>query len=89
MVQFKTPNTDWAAGEVVPGVTTSPTGLGGASWEVDVTKQLTISMDNDDQTLSFMISGNDELPPADRETPPLNSDCRTVYVIRKLIVTHL
>jgi len=86
---LNTPRTTWAAGEIVPGVTTTATGLGGASWSVDVTRQLMNSMENGDQSISFMLSGNDETRPLDRETPPPSIDCRTIFTIKKLIITHL
>lgn len=77
------------AGQLVPGVTSSPTGHGGTLWEVDVTTQVTRSLDNGDSSLSFMLEGRDETQLNINAPPVTNSDCRTIYSFKVLTVTHL
>lgn len=68
-------------------VTTSASGLGGASFTVDVTNYLNGALNRGDGSLAFMLSGFDEATPT--VFPAGASDCKTVYKIGDLIIEHL
>lgn len=83
----------WQPGPITVGVatgvtvTTSATGLGGASFTVDVTNFLNGALTRGDASLSFMLSGTDEATPTVFPAGP--SDCKTVYKFGDLVIEHL
>lgn len=76
----------WVPGTIAPGVTTQATGLGGASWTVDLTNQVTGAVSQGLADMTFEISGSDEA----RLTisPPGSTDCRTVFKVGPLMIKH-
>jgi hypothetical protein len=77
----------WISGAIATGVTTAATGQGTASFTVDVTALLNARLDSSATALSFMISGSDEANITVFPAGP--SDCKTVYGIAELVITHL
>lgn len=76
----------WVPGTIQPGVTTAATGLGGASFTVDVTQQVQGALNQKAGDMTFEISGSDETLPT--VSPPGSTDCRTVYRVGPLVITH-
>jgi hypothetical protein len=83
----------WIAGPITTGVQTGVTvstiasGTGGASYTVDVTSYLNGALNRGDTMFAFMLSGSDEGPIG---TFPAGAiDCKTVYAVNNLTITHL
>lgn len=83
----------WIAGPITTGVqtgvtvTTLATGLGGASFSVDVTNYLNGALNRGDGSIGFMLSGSDEARPTVFPAGP--TDCKTVYKFGDLVIEHL
>lgn len=77
----------WVPGPIAPGVTTTDGGGQRASFSVDVTDRLNGALNRGDGALGFLLSGSDEDLPT--TSPPDRLDCRTVYRIGPLVITHL
>lgn len=77
----------WVSGTISPGVTTLATGLGGSSFTVDVAALVNAALNRSATSISFMISGSDEANVT--VFPPGSQDCKTVYRILDLVITHL
>ena len=77
----------WVSGTIAPGVTTMATGQGLASFTVDVTALVNAALNRGATTLSFMISGSDEANVTVFPAGP--TDCKTIYRISDLVITHL
>ena len=77
----------WAAGQVAPGVTSADAGGQRAVFTVDVTAVVTQSLDAGVGALFYAITGTDEGMRPTR--PPADFDCRTVYKVQQLVITHL
>lgn len=77
----------WVSGTISPGVSTTATGQGTASFTVDVAALVNAALDRGATSISFMISGSDEAKVA--VFPPGAKDCKTVYRIGDLVITHL
>lgn len=82
----------WGPGPITAGVqtgvtvTTLATGLGGASFTVDITSYLNGALSRGDGSLGFMLSGSDEATPTVFPAGPIN--CKTVYRIGNLVIEH-
>jgi hypothetical protein len=77
----------WIAGTIQPGVTTQATGLGGASWTVDLTSQVDGAIQQGLPAIFFEISGSDETRIT--TAPAGSTDCRTVFRVGPLSIKHL
>jgi hypothetical protein len=76
----------WIAGTIQPGVTTLASGLGGASWTVDLTNRVQGAIDQGLADLTFEISGSDETRIT--TSPAGSTDCRTVFRVGPLTIKH-
>lgn len=77
----------WAAGPLVNGASTGADGDGRATFTVELSSRLNAALGRGDPALSFALSGADEAFPL--APPPASFDCRTIYQIGPLQVTHL
>jgi hypothetical protein len=77
----------WVSGTIAPRMTTIATGQGTASFTVDVTALVDAALNRGATELSFMISGSDEANVT--VFPPGATDCKTIYRIGELVITHL
>lgn len=84
---FSIPQGPYISGTIAPGVTTSPTGQGTASFTVDVTAHVNAALERGALQLSFMLSGADEAMPAAFLSTP--KDCKTIYKFGELVIQHL
>jgi hypothetical protein len=85
LVAFPMP---WLPGAIGANTTSSPTGLGGAAFTVDVTARVKAALASNQPVIQFMLSSSDEAFP--RSIPPPTSiDCRTLYEIRDLEITYV
>ena len=76
----------WIAGTIQPGVTTLATGTGGASFSVDVTQQMQGALNQNAGDMTFEISSSDETRIT--TSPSGSTDCRTIYRVGPLVITH-
>lgn len=77
----------WISGAIGNNASSTATGQGGAVFTVDVTPQVIDRLDRGASAVQFMISGSDEATPTAFVPGP--QDCRTVYKIGNLVLTHL
>jgi hypothetical protein len=77
----------WQAGTVAPGVTTLATGLGGASFSVDLKDRVIGALNAGHASMVFMLTGSSETQ-VTNTSPPTNADCRTTYQFSPLTITH-
>lgn len=76
----------WLAGQIATGVVTADGGGQRASFVVDMTERINGAFNRGDASIGFMLSGSDEALPT--VSPADSFDCRTVYRIGQLVITH-
>lgn len=76
----------WSAGALGNGVRASTVAGGRAAYTVDLSGRLNAAIGRGDPILAFALSGADEAFPL--TPPPAGVDCRTIYQIGPLQVTH-
>ncbi|MES2129023.1 MAG: hypothetical protein V4463_17275 [Pseudomonadota bacterium] len=77
----------WLPGSIPNNTVTQAAGGGLASFTVDVTGRLNAALVAGGAAMVFALSGSDETRPA--VPPPGDFDCRTIYKIGPLAITHL
>lgn len=77
----------WVPGALGNGVTTQAVGGNRASFAVDVLARVNAAVNRADAAMVFTLSGADEALPT--IPPPAGFDCRTIYEIGPMVVTHL
>lgn len=78
----------WIAGQIGSNASTLASGLGGASFTVDVTGRVQAALAANAPVIQFMLSATDEAFP--RTTPPPASiDCRTLVDVQSMTVTYV
>jgi hypothetical protein len=83
----------WISGQITSGVqtgvtvTTVATGMGGASFTVDVTSYVNGALNRGDASIAFMLSGSDETVPT--VFPAGAIDCKTSYKVGNLVIEHI
>ncbi len=77
----------WVEGPLGTNASTARAAPDRATFTVDVTDQVVAALDRGDAKVGFVLSGSDEARPA--VPPPNRFDCRTVYQIGQLVLTHL
>lgn len=85
LVAFTLP---WIAGSIGANTTTMATGLGGASFTVDVTGRVQNALANNQPVIQFMLSSSDESFPRPI-TPPASIDCLTLFQVNEMTVTYV
>jgi hypothetical protein len=85
LVPFTLP---WVAGAIGTHTTTLATGLGGASFTVDVTGRVQNALATNQPVIQFMLSSSDESFPRPI-TPPASVDCLTLFQIQEMTVTFV
>lgn len=76
----------WLPGQISPTVNSFDGGGQRASFSVDVTALLNQALNAGDASLVFALGGSDEAQRTVR--PPAEFDCRTVYSVSALSITH-
>lgn len=77
----------WISGAIGNNASSTASGQGGATFSVDVTPQVVDRLDRGASAIQFMISGSDEATPTVFVPGP--QDCKTIYRIGNLVLTHL
>jgi phage baseplate assembly protein gpV len=76
----------WVEGQLGTNASTTRAAPDRAAFTVDVTDQVTAALDRGDTKVGFVLSGSDEARPS--VPPPSRFDCRTVYQVGQLVLTH-
>jgi len=85
LVAFTSP---WLAGSIGANASTLASGLGGASFEVDVTGRVQAALTANQPVIQFMLSATDEAFPRPI-APPASIDCRTLVEVQSMTVTYV
>ncbi|MBB5204064.1 hypothetical protein HNQ51_001357 [Inhella inkyongensis] len=76
----------WISGSLPGGATSFDGGGQRASFSVDVTQDVVQALDNGAGAIQFAIAGSDEAVRS--AAPPAAFDCRTIYRVGPLVLTH-